>query len=235
MRLKCSSALRAVCSVSVSLLFASSFSFGQTQHSQKGSSDFNVAAPKDEVLADGKKAASGQAGRSKVGSPDRTVGPQDDGSIVASDNQTLTPAGKIVELGSPVRAKAIALNPNPGTHSAAVLLMGSPQPVIVVDTATGKVLQRFIPTDATAASPKDLSAGSFTGITYSSDGTKLLFSQDNNYVVVANVSRETGLLANAQRVSLPQPPADGRHYHNAKSINPGGIAFSEDNKRAYVA
>ena len=35
----------------------------------------------------------------------RTVGPQNDGSIVASDNQTLTPAGKIIELGSPVRAK----------------------------------------------------------------------------------------------------------------------------------
>ena len=37
--------------------------------------------------------------------PNRTVGPQNDGSIVASDNQTLTPAGKIIDLGSPVRAK----------------------------------------------------------------------------------------------------------------------------------
>lgn len=34
---------------------------------------------------------------------------------------------------------------------------------------------------------------------------------------------------------LPPPPADGRHYHNANSINPGGIALSDDNKRAYVA
>jgi hypothetical protein len=46
----------------------------------------------------------------------RTVGPQRDGSIVVSDNQTLTPAGKIVDLGSPVRAKAIALNPNGKTN-----------------------------------------------------------------------------------------------------------------------
>ncbi len=34
----------------------------------------------------------------------RTVGPQKDGSIVASDNQLMTPAGTVVQLGSPVRA-----------------------------------------------------------------------------------------------------------------------------------
>jgi YVTN family beta-propeller protein len=113
--------------------------------------------------------------------------------------------------------------------------MGSPQPIIVFDTVTGKVLQRFIPTGAAGDSPKGLQTGSFTGIAYSSDGSKLLFSQDNNYVVVTNVNRETGLLTHEQRVDLPAPPADGRPYHNAKSINPGGIAFSEDNKRAYVA
>lgn len=70
--------------------------------------------------------------------PNRTVGPQKDGSIVVSDNQTLTPAGKIIELGSPVRAKSIALNPNSKTNSGAVLLMGSPQPIIVFNTSTGQ-------------------------------------------------------------------------------------------------
>src|SRR5262249_51198301 len=69
--------------------------------------------------------------------PNRTAGPQSDGSIVASNNQALTPAGRIIELGSPVRAKAIALNPNKKTSSAAVLLMGAAQPVIVLNTATG--------------------------------------------------------------------------------------------------
>jgi len=220
--------------LAVSLLLGSAFSFGQTAPAQTGSSDFNTAAPKDEAVPAGTVTASGHGATSQSGGPNRTVGLQQDGSIVASDNQTLTPAGKIVELGSPVRAKAVALNPNRAIHSAAVLLMGSPQPIIVFDTLTGKVLQRFIPADA-AASPKELTAGSFTGVTYSADGTKLLFSQDNNYVVIANVNRQTGLLTNVQRVSLPAPPADGRPYHNAKSINPGGIAFSEDNKRAYVA
>lgn len=233
MRLKLSFVTCAVCSIWLCLLVTSSLA--QAPSSQTGGSDFKVAPPKDEVLDAGKKAALGSAPVSQVGSPDRTVGPQQDGSIVASNNQTLTPAGKIVELGSPVRAKAIALNPNSKTQSAAVLMMGSPQPVIVFNTATGKVLQRFIPADATATSPKELTAGSFTGIAYSSDGKKLLFSQDNNYVVIANVDQNTGVLTNEQRVSLPEPPADGRPYHNAKSINPGGIAFSEDNKRAYVA
>lgn len=113
--------------------------------------------------------------------------------------------------------------------------MGSPQPIIIIDTQTGQVLQRFLPKGEAAASIKDRSAGSFAGVTYSSDGSKLLFSQDNNYISIANVQRKTGLLSDEQRVTLPPPPNDGRTYHNAKSINPGGIAFSSDGKRAYVA
>src|SRR6185312_4659742 len=163
-----------------------------------------------------------------------TVGPQIDGSVVASDNQTLTPAGKIVGLGAPVRAKSVALNPNSKVATGAVLLMGSPQPIIIFNTATGKVLQRFIPSFMKGAEFSSSSAGSFNGIAYSADGKKLFFSQDDNHVVIANVDRQTGRLSNGQSVSLPPPPADGRKYHNAKSINPGGIALSEDRKRAYV-
>ena len=217
----------------VGMLITSAVAASQTPHPRTGNSGFKVAPPRDEVM--GKEGATQTAPRSQVSSPNRTVGPQQDGSMVASDNQTLTPAGKIVELGAPVRAKAIALNPNRMTQSAAVLLMGSPQPVIVLNTATGQVLQRFIPAEATAESPEDGSAGSFTGITYSANGSKLLFSQDSNYVVIANVDRKTGLLSREQRLRLPEPPADGRTYFNAKAINPGGIALSEDGKRAYVA
>ncbi|HUB79971.1 MAG TPA: bifunctional YncE family protein/alkaline phosphatase family protein [Bryobacteraceae bacterium] len=169
----------------------------------------------------------------QTANPNRTVGPQKDGSIVASDNQTLTPAGKIIDLGSPVRAKSIALNPNTATNTGAVLLMGAPQPVIVFNTATGKVLQRFTPASMSAES-KPSKAGSFTGIAYSTDGKSLLFSQDDNHVVIASVNPQTGLLTHAQSVELPRPPADGRPYHNTKSINPGGIAVSGDGKRAYV-
>ena len=220
-------------SASVFMLICFAAAFGQTPAPQTGSPGFSVAPPKEEVT--GTETTTGKGLGSEAASSQRTVGPQQDGSIVVSDNQTLTPAGRIVELGSPVRAKAIALNPNGKSHTAAVLLMGSPQPIIVVDTLTGQVLQRFLPADATAGTAKERSAGSFNGITYSSDGTRLLFSQDNNYVAVAKVDRETGLLSNEQRVGLPEPPADGRPYHNAKSINPGGIAFSENCEYAYVA
>jgi YVTN family beta-propeller protein len=176
-----------------------------------------------------------QAQSPQTTDPNRTVGPQKDGSIVASDNQTLTPAGKIIELGSPVRAKSVALNPIGKTNSGAVLLMGSPQPIIVFNTATGQVLQRFTPTFMKGTETATSKAGSFTGITYSADGKSLFFSQDDNHVVIATVNPETGLLTNGQSVELPGPPADGRPYHNARSINPGGIAVSTDGKRAYAA
>jgi YVTN family beta-propeller protein len=208
----------------------------QTPRPQSGTnSDFNVGAPKDDVLNNTRKSNSASGMQSEVNSPNRTVGPQRDGSIVVSDNQVLTPAGRLIELGAPVRAKAIALNPGKTAHTAAVLLMGSPEPIIVFDTQSGQVLQRYLPEGAPNDSAKDRSTGSFAGIAYSPDGSRLLFSQDNNYVSVANVDRNTGLLSHEQRLILPPPPADGRTYHNAKAINPGGIAFSADGKRAYVA
>lgn len=215
-------------------LFACSIT-AQTPRPPAGNSDFNVGAPKDDILTGTKRSSAAASVLSDVSSPNRTVGPQRDGSIVASDNQALTPAGRLIELGAPVRAKAIALNPGKAAHTAAVLLMGSPEPIIVFDTQSGKVLQRYLPQGAAGASAKDRSTGSFAGIAYSPDGSRLLFSQDNNYVSVATVDRNTGLLSHEQRVTLPPPPADGRAYHNAKSINPGGIDFSPDGKRAYVA
>ncbi len=186
-------------------------------------------------LIAGSSVVLGQAQAPQAANPNRTVGPQKDGSVVVSDNQTLTPAGKIIDLGSPVRAKAIALNPNPKTNSGAVMLMGSPQPIIVFHTVTGQVLQRFTPASMKGTESTSSKAGSFTGISYSADGKSLFFSQDDNHVTIANVNPQTGLLTNGQSVELPGPPADGRPYHNAKSINPGGIAVSDDRKRAYVA
>ena len=78
-------------------------------------------------------------------------------------------------------------------------------------------------------------AGSFTGITYSADGKRLFFSQDDNHLVIANVNPSTGVLTNGQSVELPPPPADGRLYYKPRAINPGGIAVSADGKHAYVA
>lgn len=201
--------------------FLASSMIMSAQSPQSGTkSDFNVGAPKDEILDNTKRTNAASGIQSQVHSPNRTVGPQQDGSVVASDNQVLTPAGRLIELGAPVRAKAIALNPGRTAHTAAVLLMGSPQPIIVFDTQSGEVLQRYTPESLPGTSAKDRSTGSFAGIAYSPDGSRLLFSQDNNYVSIAKVEKGTGLLSHEQRVVLPPPPADGRDYHNAKSINP---------------
>lgn len=156
----------------------------------------------------------------------RTVGAQKNGSIVASNNQLLTPAGTVVDLGSPVRAKAVAINPSLKTRSAAVLLMGAAQPIIVFNTVTGQVIQRYIPTTGTGPAAKSNKAGSFNGIAYSDDGSKLLFSQDNNFVAVANVDPYKGELTPAFSVPLPSPPANPNLY-DPVSANAGGIAVTD--------
>src|SRR5271157_2570157 len=100
--------------------------------------------------------------------PTYTVGPQPNGSWVVSDGQVITPAGTQVNLGIRVRAKAIALNPNTGTHTAAVLTLGTSitdgnGAVEVFDTLTGAVLQNYVPFSADPS-------GSYSGVTYSSNG-----------------------------------------------------------------
>ena len=164
----------------------------------------------------------------------RTVGPQQNGSIVASDNQLLTPAGTLVQLGSPVVAKAVAVNPNRRSKSAAVLLMSAAQPIIVFDTATGQVLQRFIPSMQMDGKFSSNATGSFNGIAYSADGTKLLFSQDNNFVTAANVDPATGKLSAGYSVPVPPPPANPNLY-NSVSANAGGIATTLDGSLGLVA
>jgi YVTN family beta-propeller protein len=136
---------------------------------------------------------------------------------VVSDGAIITPAGAQVYLGITTRAKAIALNPVPtatGHHTAAVLQMGAPQAVTIFDTETGAILQTY-----SYAGNKN---GSTTGITYTSDGKYLLFSQDqdshyNSYVAIVNVSPTTGLITgplakvevslDATNVTVPGIPA----------------------------
>jgi len=132
--------------------------------------------------------------------PTYTPGPQSNGTFIVSDGAILTPAGTQVNLGIRVRAKAIALNPQANTHTAAVLTMGTSVSngngaVEVFNTQTGAVLQSY------NFAGKD-SHGSSLGITYTKDGKYLLFSQDSSYVAIAKVSAE-GLLSDYAHVSVP--------------------------------
>src|ERR1700747_376059 len=157
--------------------------------------------------------------------PTYNVGPQPDGSIVMSTNQTITPAGTLVNLGTPTRGKAIALNPNPASHTAAVLQMGASSAVQIIDLASAKVVQSF--------SPNGDTSGSFTGIAYSPDGTKLVFSQDSSNVGVATVDPTSGLITGAVQVALPAP--NFPNMDNPWTAYPGGVAISADSTTAYVA
>ncbi len=95
--------------------------------------------------------------------------------------------------------------------------MGASSAVQIFDLVSGQVVQSF--------SPNNDSSGSFTGIVYSADGTKLLFSQDSSHLAVATVNTTTGLITGATQVALPSPI--GNAY-------PGGVAISADGTTGYV-
>ena len=186
------------------------------------------------------------AGAQSLPYPTYFTGPQSNGSWVVSSGQVITPAGTQVNLGIRVRAKAIALNPNVASHTAAVLTMGTSTAdgdgaVEVFDTNTGVVLQNYIPF---AKDP----TGSYSGIAYSADGKYLVFSQDSSNVAIASVNA-SGLLADDAQVSVPpnnsfitcfpnSPPAAYANpcgsFYTPKTSYPGGLALSQDGKSAYA-
>ena len=172
--------------------------------------------------------------------PTYAPGLQPNGTYVVSTGQIISPAGVQVNLGIRVRAKAVAVNPNRSSHTAAVLTMGATQAVEVFDTRSGAVLQNYLPFQD--------HSGSYGGITYSADGKYLLFSQDSSFVTLAQVGA-TGLLTDYAHVSVPPDTSDivcfpnspigdygrpcGTLYTPSTSY-PGGVAFSKDGKSAYA-
>ena len=128
---------------------------------------------------------------------------------VVSNGQIITPFGTPVYLGITTRAKAVALNPNTQTHTAAVLQMGGPQAVTIFNTQTGAVLQAYSTPYVSGGKTKADSDGSHNGIAYTPDGLHLLFSQDGSYgpnscVTIASVDPKTGLITSTGGTS-PYP------------------------------
>jgi YVTN family beta-propeller protein len=176
--------------------------------------------------------------------PTYQVGPQANGTYVMSTAQIVNPAGTVTILGTPIRAKAIAINPaNPTT--GAVLQMGAPAAVQVFNLATGALIQSY--------SPSGVSNGSFTGLTYSPDGSTLIISQDDSYVAFAHVDPNAGTLTDWARVNvigtnayikcknitvgLPSDPINalcGHFYNSQTNSEPGGLTVSADGTTAYA-
>jgi YVTN family beta-propeller protein len=210
------------------------------QNTPRRKSRISRLRPLAGLLATGLSVPGLAAGQSKP-YPTYVTGPQPNGSWVVGNGQVITPAGTQVDLGIRVRAKAIALNPNPHNHTAAVLTLGAAQAVEVFDTNTGVVLQDYL------ALGHD-SHGSYTGIAYSADGKKLVFSQDSSNITIAKVD-DDGILEDDAQVSVPpnssfiacfpnSPPGSyaypcGQFYTPSTSY-PGGVALSQDGKSAYA-
>ena len=149
------------------------------------------------------------------------VGRQDNGSVVNSTNQVLTPAGRQVEFfGRPL---AVALSPD--RRTAAFLNGAGTQAIVIVDVETWTVKQQFSAAGGSA---------SFTGILYSEDGTTLYASQASGQVIVANVAADGTLTLNRLITTLPKStnPYAGREDGDPY---PGGLALSADGTTLYVA
>src|SRR5271166_2036359 len=210
------------------------------QRKSRNKSRINRLRPLTGVLAAGLSLSTLAAAQSKE-YPKYVTGPQANGSWVVSDGAVITPAGTQVDLGIRVRAKAIALNPNAKSHTAAVLTLGATQAVEVFDTDTGNVLQNY----ATFGSD---SSGSYSGIAYSANGKYLVFSQDSSNVTIAKVNAQGLLEDDAQVYVAPNnsfitcfpnsPPASygnpcGSFYSSYTSY-PGGVVLSSDGSSAYA-
>ena len=210
------------------------------QKKYRSKSRINRMRPLAGVLAAGMCLPGLAAAQSKE-YPKYVAGPQANGSWVVSSGQVINPAGTQVNLGIRVRAKAIALNPNLKTHTAAVLTLGASEAVEIFDTNTGDVLQDYL----TFGSD---SSGSYSGIAYSADGQYLVFSQDSSNVTLAKVTPQ-GLLEDDAQISVPpnnsfincfpnSPP--GAYavpcgtFYSPSTAYPGGVALSSDGKSAYA-
>ncbi len=164
---------------------------------------------------------------------DATVGRRDDGTQVTPVNQLIDPAGIQVELPG-LRPQVVALSPD----GSLLVTSGKTNEVVVVDPASGEVLDRVQPPSEdlldppTEASDRNLEPDTRAIESYNG----LVFSPDGGMLAMSNVHGSVKLFAVAEgRVrpshTLPLPPANAPK--RAAEI-PAGLAFSADGTRLYV-
>ena len=177
----------------------------------------------------------GQAVTDSLSSTREKVGQVGANRYYTPANQVLTPAGIQVELPG-MRPQAIALSPN----GRLLVTAGKTHDLVVIDPATGKILQRVaLPSDKDSkVTPDSVSeeilnpdkAGqlSFTGLLFSPDGTRIYLANADGNVKVFGV-KSTGKVVGLFSMSLPPATAPERD----KEI-PAGLAVSSNGKRLYV-
>ncbi|HVU27774.1 MAG TPA: beta-propeller fold lactonase family protein [Verrucomicrobiae bacterium] len=163
----------------------------------------------------------------------KTVGHNTNG-LETPVNQLVTPAGIQVELPR-VRPNALALSPN----GKILVTAGLTHELIVVDPASGNILRRVsFPSDAAAEekpivegilNPDEKAQLSFTGLTFSPDGSRIYLSNVNGDIKVFTVGK-TNNVSPLFSIALPTVKALDR-----TNEIPAGITVSRDGKKIYVA
>jgi DNA-binding beta-propeller fold protein YncE len=156
------------------------------------------------------------------------------GGIMTPDNQIVTPAGQLLELPG-MRPQALALSPD----GRLLVTSGRTHELVVVNPATGRIVQRVpLPSGQAAAqaavsaeilAPDGAAQLSFTGLTFSPDGARIYLSNVNGDIKVFGVARDGNV---TPLYSLPLPDANAPRR---QAEIPAGIAVSPDGKKLYVA
>jgi YVTN family beta-propeller protein len=162
-----------------------------------------------------------------------TVGRNTNG-LVTPVNQLVTPAGIQVELRG-MRPQALALSPD----GRLLVTAGLTHELVVVDPATGKIVQRVALPAGTAREQESAVPGildpdenpqlSFTGLAFSPDGSRIYMANVNGDIKVFGVAKDHNV---SLLFSIALPAVAG--LSRANEI-PAGIAVSPDGKRLYVA
>jgi YVTN family beta-propeller protein len=149
-------------------------------------------------------------------------------------NQVVTPIGIQVELPG-LRPQALALSPD----GRLLITAGKTNELVVVDPATGAILQRVTLPKTRADQPPPSAPSphilepdkegqlSYTGLRFSPDGQRAFLSDVNGSVVVFDVVE--GVLSVARSIRLPDANAPRR-----KEEIPAGLAVSADGTKLYV-
>jgi YVTN family beta-propeller protein len=163
-----------------------------------------------------------------------TVGPNAKG-FETPVNQLVTPAGTLIQLPG-MRPNALALSPD----GKRLVTAGLTQRLVVIDPATGKILQgvrmpadNLFPTSEPVArgvlQPDEKAKLSFTGLVFSPDGSRIYLANVNGDIKVFGVDQDHNV---TPLYSIPLPPANAPLR---QAEIPAGIAVSPDGKRLYVA
>jgi DNA-binding beta-propeller fold protein YncE len=164
---------------------------------------------------------------------DETVGPHNQ-TFETPMNQTVTPAGIFVPLAG-MRPQALALSPD----GKLLVTSGLTHELVVLDPVTGSIRQHVdMPTNEITASksmesstnkPVEKAQLSFTGLTFSPDGSRLYLADVTGHIKVFAVHTDHSV-ASLSSFSLPLASAPTR-----KEEIPAGIAVAPDGKKLYVA